>query len=371
MGLVLLGALLAASCGGSAPAGTALPGQLAQVCPTTIKVLTDWFPEPEHNYLYQLIGVGGEVDASEGTYTGTIGDGSIELVIQAGGPYIGHVAQSVQFYSDDSYYMAFVNTSEAIRAHASTPVVAVFSNFEVGPQIFMWDPAVYSFETFADIGASGATVLHFGGDTIGNFLVHQGFVPLENTDSTYDGSPARFTTEGNLVQQGFATNEPYRYENEIEGWLKPVDFLLLHDAGYNIYQSALSVKPETIAEDADCLAALVPMFQQALVDYMADPEPINVRLDEIVKELDSFWTSSVAGHADSAKKMRELGLVTDGDSGYVGDMDVARIQGLIDRLGPQYGAAGVKGFERDGSTDLQAEEVFTNRFLDPSISLGF
>ena len=374
LGLVLLGALLAASCGGSSssnPADTAAPGQLAQVCPTTIKVLTDWFPEPEHNYLYQLIGVAGEIDASEGTYSGPIGDGSVELVIQAGGPYIGHAAQSVQFYSDDSYYMAFVNTSEAIRAHASTPVVAVFSNFEVGPQIFMWDPAVYSFDSFEDIGDSGATVLHFGGDTIGNFLVQQGFVELENTDSTYDGSPARFITEGNLVQQGFATNEPYRYENEIEGWLKPVDFLLLHDAGYHIYQSALSVKPETITDDADCLAALVPMFQQALVDYMVDPEPINVRLDEIVTELDSFWTSSVAGHADSAKKMRELGLVTDGDSGYVGDMDAARIQGLIDKLGPQYGAAGVKGFERDGSTDLQAEEVFTNRFLDPTISLGF
>ena len=187
------------------------------MCPATIKVLTDWFPEPEHNYLYQLIGVAGEVDADKGTYSGPIGDGSVELVIQAGGPYIGRAAQSVQFYGDDSYYMAFVNTSEAIRAHASTPVVAVFSNFEVGPQIFMWDPTVYSFDSFEDVGASGATVLHFGGNTIGDFLVRQGFVQPENTDSTYDGSPARFITEGNLVQQGFATNEPYRYEKRDRG----------------------------------------------------------------------------------------------------------------------------------------------------------
>ena len=365
-GLVVLAvfSVIAAGCGDDEKAAS-------ETCPATIKVQTDWFPEPEHNYLYQLIGVDGTIDAEAGTYSGPIGDGTIELVIQAGGPYIDFTPQTTQFYSDSSIYMAFVDTSAAIQSHVNTPVVAVFTNFEKGPQILMWDPDVYDFESFEDIGNSDATVLYFGGASYMDYLVHEGVMNEENIDGTYDGSPGRFTTEGNLVQQGFATNEPYRYQHEIEDWMKPVDFLLIHDSGHEIYQSALSVKPETIENDSDCLELLVPMFQQALVDYTENPGPINVRLDEIVTELDSFWTSSVETHDAAAKAMRDLGMTSDGDNGYVGDMDEARIQSLIEKLGPVYGADGVDGFASDGSTDLKASDIFTNQFLDTSIGVGF
>ena len=344
---------------------------LSDVCPATIKVQTDWFPEPETSYPYQLVGLEGVVDVEAGTYSGPIGDGSVELVIQAGGPYMEAASQTEQFYSDNSIYMAFVDTSAAIRSHASTPVVAVFANFERSPQMLMWNPEVHNFASFKDIGNSDATVLYFYGNSFMDYLVHEGVMNEENIDGSYNGSPARFVTEGDLVQQGFATNEPYRYENEIAGWLKPVNFLLIHDSGHDIYQSALSVKPETIEKGSDCLKLLVPMFQQALVDYMENPGPINVRLDEIVTELDSFWTSSVEGHNAATEAMRDLQLVTDGGNGYVGDMDEARIQSLIKKLAPVYGAERVDGFDSDGSTDLTAEDIFTNQFLDTSISLGY
>lgn len=80
------------------------------------------------------------MDASNGTYSGPIGDGTVELLIQSGGPYINFNAQTTQFYSDPDIFMAFVDTSAAIRSHVNTPVVAVFTNFEVGPQILMWGP---------------------------------------------------------------------------------------------------------------------------------------------------------------------------------------------------------------------------------------
>jgi len=359
----------------ASPAPTADPAEaapvaLSDVCPATIKVLTDWFPEPEHNYLYQLIGVNGEVDAANGTYSGPIGDGTVEMIIQSGGPYINFNSQTTQFYSDPSIFMAFVDTSEAIKSHVNTPVVAVFTNFEVGPQILMWDPEVYDFETFEDIGNSGATVLYFGGASYMDYLLSLGVLDVANVDGTYDGSPGRFSTEGDLVQQGFATNEPYRYENEIESWMKPVDFLLIHDSGHDTYQSALSVRPESITEDAACLDRMVPMFQQALADYMAEPGPINVRLDEIVTELDSTWTASVETHNAASEAMRNLGLMTDGPNGYVGDMDEARIQALIEKLTPAFTDQGVEGFA-GGSPDLEASDIFTNQFLDTSIGLGF
>ncbi len=375
--LVLLSGLLTACGAGNgsnsgdsgSPINPAALG-LSQVCPPTIKVLSDWFPEPEHNYLYQAIGTGGTVDAVNGTYSGPIGDGSVELVVQAGGPYINSLSQTIQFYSDDSLFMAFVDTSEAIKAHASTPVVAVFTNFEVGPQLLMWNPEVHDFDSFEAIGESGATVSYYGGSSYMDYMLHLGILDAANVEGTYDGSPGRFITQGDLVQGGFATNEPYRYENEIEGWLKPVDFLLVHDAGHDIYQSALSVKPETVADHGRCLARLVPLFQRALVDYMRDPEPVNARLVEIVEELDNFWTSSLAANSAAVVTMQELGFVSDGGNGHVGDMDEGRIQDLIDKLTPVFAEQGVRGFE-GGMTDLVAADIFTNQFIDTSVGLGY
>lgn len=343
-----------------------------QPCPETLVIQTDWFPEPEHAYLYQLIGIDGDIDASNGTYTGRVQGADFNLEIRAGGPYIDNSSPAQQFYSDTDIFMAYVDTSTAIESYATTPSVAVFANFEVGPQILMWDPDKYDFETFADIGNSGATVLHFGGANYIKYLISKGWVDESNTDGSYTGAPARFITEGDLVQQGFATSEPYTYENDLgdEGWGKPVDFLLIHNSGHDIYQSAVAVRPETIETHTSCLEEFVPLMQQALVDYMNDPEPINIMLDRMVKELDSFWLSSVEKHAWATQQMIDLGLVTDGDNNYLGDMDEARIQRLIDELSPIYKAERVDGFG-DNDPPLRPSAIYTNRFLDPSISLGY
>ena len=172
------------------------------------------------------------------------------------------------------------------------------------------------------------------------------------------------------MQQGFATSEPYRYENDFEGWMKPVAFKLIHESGHEIYQSAVSVRPSALTEYRECLEKLVPIMQQDIVDYMNDPDAMNVRLDEIVKELDSFWQSSIPAHNFATQQMKDLGLVTDGDNGMVGDQDGDRIQRFIDLMSPIHNDNGVEGFE-DGADIPSADELFTNEFLDPDISLGF
>ena len=343
---------------------------LTDICPDTIVIQTDWFPEPEHGHSYQLIGTGGVVDKDNGTYTGPLGNTGIDVEIRAGGPFINFASPSQQFYSDPDIFLAYVNTSDALKFYKNTPTVAILANFEVGPQILMWDPDLYDFETFEDIGDSGATVLYFAGANYMDLLTAQGVIDPANVDDSYDGSPGRFITEGNLVQQGFATSEPYRYENDFEGWMKPVAFKLIHESGHEIYQSAVSVRPSALTEYRECLEKLVPIMQQDIVDYMNDPDAMNVRLDEIVKELDSFWQSSIPAHNFATQQMKDLGLVTDGDNGMVGDQDGDRIQRFIDLMSPIHNDNGVEGFE-DGADIPSADELFTNEFLDPDISLGF
>ena len=351
----------------TAAAEAAMSVSLTDVCPNPLIIQTDWFPEPEHAHTYQLVGTDGVVDAQNGTYSGELRDTGLTIEIRAGGPYIGFSPPTAQFYADDDIFMAYVDTAAAIRGSGETPVTAVFTSFEVGPQILMWDPADYDFGSFADIGDSGATVLYFQGATYMDYLIADGRLSADQVDASYDGSPVRFISEDGLVQQGFATNEPYRYENEIDGWLKPVEFLLIHDSGFEIYQSAVSVRSGDIDRYHDCLELIVPIMQEDLVNYFNDPQPINDRLDEIVKELDSFWTSSKEGHAAATVAMRDLGLVTDGGNGFVGDMDAGRIQGLLDILKPIFTEQGIEGFD----PNVTPEDLFTNEFLDPSISLGF
>ena len=351
-----------------AEAEAAMAGvQLTDVCPNPLIIQTDWFPEPEHAHTYQMIGTDGVVDAENGTYSGELGDTGLTVEIRAGGPYIGFSPPTAQFYADDDIFMAYVDTAAAIRGSGATPVTAVFTSFEVGPQILMWDPQDYDFESFSDIGDSGATVLYFQGATYMDYLIADGRLSADQVDASYDGSPVRFISEDGLVQQGFATNEPYRYENEIDGWLKPVDFMLIHDSGFELYQSAVSVRSGDIETYRECLELLVPIMQQDLVDYFNDPQPINDKLDDIVKELDSFWTSSKEGHAAATVAMRDLGLVTDGGNGFVGDMNGDRIQGLLDILRPIFTEQGVESFDPNVTPD----DLYTNEFLDPSIGLGF
>ncbi len=340
---------------------------LTDVCPNPLIIQTDWFPEPEHAHTYQMVGTDGVVDAENGTYSGELGDTGLTVEIRAGGPYIGFSPPTAQFYADDDIFMAYVDTAAAIRGSGVTPVTAVMTSFDVGPQILMWDPEDYDFENFADIGDSGATVLYFQGATYMDYLIADGRLSADQVDASYDGSPTRFIAEDGLVQQGFATNEPYRYENEIEGWLKPVDFMLIHDAGFEIYQSAVSVRSGDIERYRECLELIVPIMQQDLVNYFNDPQPINDKLDDIVKELDSFWTSSKEGHAAATVAMRDLGLVTDGGNGFIGDMNGDRIQGLLDILVPIFTEQGVEGFD----PNVRPGDLYTNEFLDPSISLGF
>ena len=338
---------------------------LAEVCPSTIVVQTDWFPEAEHSELYQLAGPGGVIDSTNGTYTNEIGDTGVMLEVRAGGPYIGFQNDISLLYQDSSIHLAYTNTDEQVRLFATQPTLGIVAPRDKNPQIVMWDPAVYSFDSFADIGASGATLLYFEGATYIDFLLGKGWVTEDQIDASYDGSPARFIAEGNLVQQGFASAEPYQYVHEFEDWGKPVDFMLIHDSGLEMYPQLLASKPDIIEEYRECWELFVPMVQQAQVDYAADPAATNAQIVEIVTALDSFWTYSPGVAQFSHDAQLELGLIGNGPNDTIGDFDMDRVNAVIALLDPIYGPQGLETYD----PDVTATDIVTNEFIDPSIGL--
>jgi len=363
-GLLAL-ALVAAACGGdddSAAGGG--DGVLSDVCPATIVVQTDWFPEAEHGALYNLIGEGYTVDTANKIVSGPMvldgQDLGVTFEVRTGGPAIGFAPVTSYVYTDDSITFGYANTEAQVLSYEDTPLLSVVAPLEINPQMIMWDPDTYpNVETLADLGEAGVPINVFGGGVFSEVFVAQGIWSADQIDPSYDGSPARFIAEGGAIaQQGFASAEPYDYENTFTDWGKPVAFQTLHDAGFEVYAATLGIRPDQKAELDDCLKEIVPVFQQSVVSYINSPERTNAIIVDAVEQFADSWTQSMEITAWSVDQQKDLGLVGNGPDDTVGNMVGDRIQGVIDGMS-QAGMAVPSG--------LSADDLFTNEYINESI----
>lgn len=371
----MAGSLALAACSSSASGDTADAPDLeigsvdlaAAGCPADIKIQTDWNPEAEHGHLYELVGDGYTIDDSIKSVTGPLLAGGeytgVDVTILAGGPATGFTQPNAQMYDDDSIFMAYVGTDESIAHASDLPTVGVFAPLEKDPQMIMWDPETLPDVTsIADLGSEGTTIRVFPGGTYVDYFVGAGILQADQVDATYDGSPAVFVSEGGAVaQQGFASAEPYIYKNEITEWGKPVEYELINDAGYPKYAAVLSLKPEAVTEYADCLTELVPVLQQAEIDFFASPDATNELILELIDAYDTGWLYSQEVADFSVETMRRE-LVGNGPDDILGNLDPARVQELFDIVTPIYAEQGFEVPE-----DLTAEDLYTNEFIDESI----
>jgi hypothetical protein len=358
----------------SAAAGATVGGKdsLKGICPDTVTVQTDWNPEAEHGHLYQLIGPGYTVNADKKSVTGPLvdaqgNDTGVKFEVRSGGPAIGFQTVTAQMYLDKSITLGYVYTDEGVQFSKDQPTVEVFAPFEKNPQMIMWDPGNYpNVTTIADLGKTDTKVLYFGGAAyMENYLIPTGVLKKDQTDCSYDGTPANFVASGGKVaQQGFASAEPYIYENEVPQWKKPVKFQLIHDTGYPIYSQAVSVRADELKTLSPCLKKLVPIMQQATVDFVKSPAKTNTLILELVQKFNNGWvyTQGVADYA--VKTMLDLGLVGNGPDSTLGNMEADRIQKIIDITGPELAKTGKP--IKDG---LKPADMSTNEFVDMSIGL--
>jgi hypothetical protein len=372
-------ALTLAACGSDTDEASAAPtGEVggtdlaAAGCPDTVVVQTDWNPESEHGGAYQSLGEDYVVDAGSKSVSGTLIDAAgestgVKLEIRAGGPAIGFQTVTAQLYSDDSITLGFIATDEAIQLSATQPTTAVLAPLEISPTMIMWDPATYPDVTgIADLGKTDATVRYFEGAAYMAYLTGAGILEDSQVDGSYDGTPAGFVADGGKsAQQGFASAEPFIYANEVDAWGKEVDYELVYDAGFQPYQSSISVRTDELASLSGCLTELVPLMQQADVDYLADPARVNAMILELVEEYDTGWVYSQEVADFSVRQQAELGLVGNGDDDTHGNIDAGRIQTLIDQTTPIFAEQGTPPLE-----GITPDDLMTNEFIDPSIKVG-
>ena len=341
-------------------------------CPTDIKIQTDWNPEAEHGHLYSLLGSDYTIDDTNKSVTGPLmasGEYTgVDVTILAGGPAVGFSQPNAQLYSDDSIFMAYVGTDEAIAHSVDLPTVGVFQPLEKDPQMIMWDPETYpDVKTIADLGTAKAPIRVFPGGVYIDYFVGAGILSADQIDSTYDGSPAVFVSEaGKTAQQGFASAEPYIYKNEVPEWGKDVKYQLINDAGFPKYAAMVSVRPDDVTKYADCLTALVPVMQQAEIDYYdgTTKDATNKLILDLVDKYDTGWVYS-QGVADySFDTQLADGIVANGPDDTLGNFDEARVKSLFDIVTPIF--AGQDVAMADG---LTPEDLYTNQFVDMSLGL--
>lgn len=373
--LLAASALTFAACGdeeetesAAAPEATA-EVSLKGICPDNVVIQTDWHPEADHSETYHMLGGDIQYDKAKKRVTGELYHGGkptgVNLEVRAGGPATGFQSPTQQMYTDKDITLGYLNTDESVMNSDKFPMVAIMAPREKWAQVLLYNPEEYDFKSIADIGKTDTKVLYFKGNVYMDYLTGAGILKKSQADSSYDGKPARFVTSGGkVVQQGFITAEPWQYKNVVKQWGKEVATLPIADAGYPNYGEAIGVRKKDLVEQKDCLEKLVPIMQQAQVDYAADPSHVS---EIVVKASEVFangWDYPAELAAYGHQAQLDEGIISNGANGTIGDLEETRIQEMIDIVSPIYAKQNIKVKE-----GLKAADLFTNEFIDETIGL--
>jgi len=361
---------LLGACGGSDTAATdttaAAPttaASLTDVCPATIVVQTDWFPESEHGGLFQLLGDDALASKDSGAVVGSLvvngQPTGVNLEIRAGGPFLESPVVT-EMYQDNAITFGYVGTDVAITRYTDAPTLAVFNALNINPQVLLWDATKHpEAKTIADAAQTIKTFYVYGDPAWMRYFEAQGLIQTDQVDSNYKGNLLLSTEDA--AHQGFATSEPYKYAN-LESGAITTGYQLIHDAGWNSYAQNLAIRKDRLEELRPCLEKIVPIFQQAQLDYIADPTRANAIILSTVATYDSWWTQSEGDVANGAASQKDMGIVGNGETPTFGDLEEARVNDFIAKATPILREQGLE------IADIAAGDITDNTFLDTSIT---
>jgi hypothetical protein len=351
--------------------------KLSGICPNPLIVQTNWLPEADHAPLYELIGAGGTM--KQYSYEGPIGTTGIDLQIIAGGPGDAFQPTATTLYAGNSVLrvtpdLIMDSVDNAIQLSKKFPTVAVMNFQDHDPQVLIYNPAKFkSLTTIASLiaAAKKGAMFYVSGITYSyvQFLIDNG-VPERSFIGGYSGDLEKFVTgNGLIVNQGYADSEPYLLAHETPAWgNKPIKEVFIYQLGLNDYPTAIQVPTDKLKSMSACLSRLVPMLQQAEVDYFADPTVVdNVLAKFNPKYGASYWSTPAAESDWAAKTMLSEDIVGNSDDGMgpLGGFDMPRLAKVITQLLPIYGKESPGTF----MASVSATQIATNKFIDPSIKV--
>lgn len=285
---------IAALIAGCSPA----PKSEAPAGRTALKLATDWRAQAELGGYYQALA------------TGEYEKRGLDVTLIQGGPAV-NVPQLLAAGAVDVGVGS--NSFIALNlAKENAPVKAVAAFMQKDPQVLIAHPG-QGVNGFADM--KGRPIL-LSDASITAFWVwlrsKYGFT--DDQVRKYNYSSAPFLADKRVIQQGYATSEPYLIEKE--SGIKPAVFLLA-DSGYPAYASFALVPDGLIAKNPAAVQAFVEATAAGWKSYLyGDAKPGDAAILKDNPEM----TQDVLDQA--REKMRSYGIV--GKDGEIGQMTDAR-----------------------------------------------
>ena len=184
-------------------------------------------------------------------------------------------------------------------------------------------------------------------------------------DCSYTGTPDRFVAaRGAHRGAGLRHLRAVAWEHEVAAWGKPLAYALVADTGYPNYANLLAIRPADRPRLDRCLRRLVPIIQQAQVEFMANPAPTVDLIVRAVARAARLHRTPARSPSYAVTTMRTEGIVDNGRDHTIGDFDNAPGRPADQRSTPIF-----TGQRKAIKAALTPSDVVTNDYLDPSIGL--
>ncbi len=290
--IALAAALALAACSPAKKAETASAAGKAR--PTAIRFATDWRAQAEQGGFYQALA------------TGEYRKRGLDVTIIQGGPGV-NVPQLLATHAVEMGMGS--NSFIALNlAEEKAPVKAVAAFMQKDPQVLIAHPG-QGIHSIADM--KGRPIL-LSDASVTAFWVwlkaKYGFTDSQVRKYTFNSGP--FLSDKRVIQQGYATSEPYTLQKE--GHVTPAVFLLA-DEGYPGYAAMAMAPTSLIASDPKAVQAFVDGSAAGWRSYLyGNPKPG----DALILKDNPEMTQDVLDQARA--KMRSYGLVDSGDAKTMG-----------------------------------------------------
>src|SRR6266508_6041951 len=124
----------------------------------------------------------------------------------------------------------------------------------------------------------------------------------------------------------------------------------------------LAIRPAEKGRLAPCLAKLVPILQQAQVDFLTEPGPAIELIAELAEAFDFNYSRANAEYG--TRTLVEQGLAGNGPDRTLGNFDAARLQRLICIVQPILRTQG-----KPLKESLRPADIATDEFIDRAIGM--
>ena len=254
-----------------------------------VTLQTNWVAQAEHGGFYQALA------------TGIYKQHGLDVTIKPGGPRINN--NLLLMFGAADFIIGYA--ADAINAVANkVPKITVAAPFQKDPLVLIAHPNMGN-DSLQKLKGKPILVSSHGTVSYWPFLkAKYGFTDNQRRPYKFNLEP--FLADKNLIQQGYATSEPFAIEKR--GGFKPV-VILLADYAYNPYANTIETKTQLVETHPDLVQRFVDASIKGWYSYLKKPTPGN----ELIKKDNPEMSDEQIAY--SIEKLQEYGIINSSNSG--------------------------------------------------------